>query len=600
MLLTRCHSAPAIRAHLLTGAVLLGVVPQPVVAQQQVDELLSDLGKAHQEQDHSRIQAIYAELAQVQPDNPEFQRGLGLACYLQGDFEAAIEALDRAASLESDLPGVRLYLGISYYRTNRFPEALAELDQAPELHANDPTARYWQGATYRALGRLTEAISALQAARLAASTNLDVLEMLTRSYSESAAELFGQLLTAAATSPPARLLKAEELAMDGADDAALKELDAALGEAPHLIGLHRMKGQVLWSREEYEKGADEFKLELENDPFSVESHVRLGAFFLDSGDPSAALRHLRLAQRYGPEDERVGAFLDRALRAGGIAKNSPGDAGGSQPVSGASLQAARDQFRRGEANQAALLLEQLLEGRPEAIEARRLLSRCQLAEGRIEQAVEQFHHILVRIPDDPETLYLLGKSYERLASNTAEELFELNPRSSGIRLLRGEAFERGPLYDFEKALAEFRTAKELNRSDPGVHHAIGRVLFKMKRLDEAIPHLEAALALNRGHGLANYLLGKIRLLQGDRHEAIESLRAAVEARPGLADAQRDLARALVLDGQHDEGIRIYQNLLETDAADPSLHALLAAAYRRAGRMQEAKAEAEKARQLAAE
>lgn len=600
MFLKRCESAPAICTLIVASAALLGVASPGAVAQQSIDQLLAELGTAQRDQDHARLRALYGELAQLQPGNPEFQRGLGLASYLEGDFEAAIEALERAASLESDLPGVRLYLGVSYYRTNRFPEALAELDQAPELDANDPMARYWQGATYRALGRLAEAISALQTARAAAGSNLAVLEMLTRTYSESAEEWFGQLLTVAAASPPARLLKAEELAMDGAEDAALKELDAALGEAPRLIGLHRVKGQVLWSREEYEEGADEFSLELENDPFSVESHVRLGAFLLDSGDPSAAFEHLRFAQRYGPEDERVGELFDQAIRAGGNATNPIGDAEGSQPVSEASLQAALDLYQRGEASQAALLLEQLLEGRPESIEARRLLARSLLAEGRIERAVAQLRQILTSIQDDPETLYLLGRSYERLASNTAEQLFELDPRSSGIRLLRGEAFERGPLYDFERALAEFRAAKELNRSDPGIHHAIGRALFKMKRFNEAIPHLEAALTLNRGHGLANYLLGKIRLLQGDRHEAIDSLRAAVEARPDLADAQRDLARALVLEGHHDEGIRIYRDLLKTDAADAGLHALLAAAYRRAGRMQEAKAEAEKARELGAE
>ena len=600
MLLKRCPSAPAVCALLLAGAVLHGLSTRGVAAQEGTAELLSELSDAQQEQDHARLRALYAQLAQLQPGNPEFQRGLGLSSYLQGDFEGAIEALERVASLESDLPGARLYLGISYYRTNRFAEALAELEQSPELVGNEPMARYWQGATLRALGRLAEAISALEAARAGAGTNPDVLEMLTRSYSQQSAEYFRRLLNVAATSPPARLLRAEELAMDGAEDAALNELDVALDEAPGLVGLHGMKGQVLWSREEYEKGADEFRRELENDPISVESHVRLGAYFLDSGDSASALGHLRLAERFGPQDERVGELLDQALRAGG-AENSPlGTADGSPTASRVSLQAARDHYRRGEAGEAALLLKQLLDGRPESIEARKLLARCQLVEGRIEQAAEQLQQILARVQDDPETLYLLGKSYEKLASNTAERLFELNPRSSRIRMLRGEAFERGPLYEFEKALAEFRAAKELGSADSGVHHAIGRVLFKMKRFDEAVPHLEAALALNRGHGIANYLLGRIKLLNGDRVGAIQSLSAAVEARPGMADAQRDLARALVLEGRHDEGIQIYRSLLETNPADTSLHALLAATYRRAGRLEEAKAQAEKARLAGAE
>ncbi len=589
--------APVICALCLAAAASLIAAPLDPVQQQRLTKLFAELGEAEQNQDHPRLRTLYSEIATLQPGSPEVQRGLGLACYLQGEFEAAIAALERAASLQSELAGVRLYLGISYYRTNRFSAALVELERAPELRADDPMARYWQGAAYRALGRLSSAIAALEIARAKADANQDVHQLLTRSYAEYSAEWFRQLLSVAAASPAARLLKAEELARDGVQHAALQELDIALEAAPRLIGLHRMKGQVLWSQEEYEQGIEEFKLELENDPFSVEANLRLGAFFLDGGNPSAALQHLRLARRYGPVDGRVGELLDRALRAAGNAHSPVGSAGGSSLVANPSLEDARDAYRSGDAHRAALLVERLTGEQSESMEARRLLIRCYLAAGDIRKAVEQLHKILETMQDDPETLYLLGKGYERLASQAAERLFELNPSSSSIRLLRGESFERGPRYEFEKALAEFREAAALSPADPGVQHAIGRVLFKMKRFDEAVPHLQRALGQNRGHAMAHYLLGKIRLLLGDRPGAIESLLAAVEARTGLTDAQRDLARAMVLEGRYDEGIKIYETLVERNMADSSLHALLAVAYRMAGRMQDAKAHAEKARTL---
>ena len=578
----------------IAGATLLGAA-QADPAQQRLDELLAEAGRAQQEQDHARLRTIYAEIAALQPANPEVQRGLGLACYLQGDFDTAIQAFERAASLQPDLAGVRLYLGISYYRKNRFSEALSELEQAPELLEDDPTARYWQGAAYRALGRLSEAIRALEAARAKTGTNLEVLELLARAYAEHSSVWFRRLMSVAGESPSARLLKAEELVMDGAEHAALKELDAALDENPRLGGLHRLKGQILWSREEYENGAEEYRLELENDPFSVEAHIRLGAYLLDVGDPSAALGHLRLAQRNGPAHDRVGELLDEALRAGGTEPTSQSSSRGPAPVTNPTLEDGRDAYGRGEASQAAQLLEAVLTERPGSTAARRILARCYLAEGRMEPAATQLQEILASTEDDPEALLLMGRIYESLAAQTIEQLFELSPDSPGVRLLRGESFERGPRYEFERALAEFRKARDLTPADPAAHHALGRVLFKMKRFDEAIPHLEATLGINREHGMANYLLGKIRLLQGDRPGAIESLGVAVKARPGLADAQRDLARALVLEGRYDEGIQLYNALLDADATDTSLHALLAAAYRRAGRMQEAKLHAEKAR-----
>lgn len=599
MLLIRWRCAPALLLLLFAATVAVAVTAQAHAADPRLDGLLAELEEAQREQDQERLRSIYAKLAELQPRNPEFQRGLGLICYLQGDFPGATAALERAVSLNPGMPGVRLYLGISYYRTNRFAEALASLARAPELESDDPTALYWQGATYRALGRLAEAISSLEAAHSADRNNLDILQLLVRSQSEHAAECLRQLLAVAAASPPGRLLRAEELAMDGVGDAALRELDTALAEDPGLAGLRRAKGELLWSREQYEAGAEQFRLELENDPYSVESHVRLGRFFLDLDNSAAALGHLEQAQRFGPSDGRVGELLEEALAAEGTVRNPRVQTGDSRPVSGAGLPAAREAYRRGDPEHAAVLLERLLELRPESVAARRLLVRCRLAVGSIGQAVTELRQILKSEEDDPEALYLLGRSFERLASDNVQKLFDANPRSGAVRLLRGESFERGPRYEFERALVEFRAASKLDPEDPGVHHAIGRILFKLKRFDEAIPHLEAALGLNRGHAMASYLLGRIRLLQGDRGAAIKLLRVAVDARPDLSDARRDLARALVLEGHHEEGIRIYRGLVEEGPPDASLHALLATAYRRAGRIQEAKAEAARARQIGA-
>ncbi len=589
----------AVCALVLLPTASLDAQPANPASQDRLESLYSELTRVSQSQDHGRLRAIYTEIAALQPASAEARRGLGLACYLQGDFAAAVPALEEAASLQPDLEGVRLYLGISYYRINRFPAALAELEQAPELRANDSMARYWQGATYRALGQLSEAVAALEAARERAPDNPDVLQLLIRAYSEHSSEWFGQLLSSAASSPSGRLLKAEELAMDGVFEAALREADGALEEDPGLSGLHRVKGEAHWTREEYALAAAAFRLELGTNPCSGEAHLRLGAFLLDAGDPSGASRHLRAANRYSPRDKRVLELLGRIPGDSASAGRPPAGTDHAAAPIGPGLDAARDAYRSGDAEQASQLLDDLFRDRPELLEGRRLLAKCRLEMADIEEAVALYRNLLAQIPGDPEALYGLGRSYERLASRTADRLFDVNPSSPGVRLLRGESFERGPQYQFDKALAEFREAEALSPSDPSVSHAIGRVLFKMKRFDDAVPHLEGVLAANRSHGMANYLLGKIRLLQGDRVLAIELLRTAVAARPGLVDARRDLARALVLEGSLDEGIAIYEALLEGHPSDSSLHALLAGAYRRAGRLEEAKAQAEKASATAA-
>ncbi len=580
---------------------LLLAVASLAAAQADVDDrqrlaiLQSELRQARQAQDQGRLREVYSEIATLQPRSAEAHRGLGLACYLEGDFEAALSALEKARSLQPDLAGVRLYLGICYYRLNRFAAAQSELELSPELRAGDGTASFWLGASYRALGRLSESIRALESALGRGPSEADVLRLLTRAYSERAAEWFSELLAGAADSAPAGLLRAEELAMDGVLDAALREADAALASMPGLSGPHRLKGEILWQRGERELAVREFRRELLSNPCSAEAHLRIGIQLRAAGQHAEAELHLRNARRYaqtGPGPERP-----RGARPNSGSPARPGPGSSRQPSSsGSALAAARRAFQRGEAELALGLLDRALAQRPESVAERSLLATCSLAMGDAGRAVEQLREVLSRQASDPAAIYGLGRAHELLAAQAADRLLELDPRSPGVRLLRGEALERGPRYDFEGALAEYRAAESLVPDDPGVQQAMGRVLFKMQRLEDAIPHLEAVLAGNAAHGMANYLLGRILLLQGERGRAIELLAEAVRARPELLDARRDLARALVRDGRLEDGIAVYEALLEESTSDPGLHALLAAAYRRAGRVAEAKEQAERARE----
>ena len=133
-------------------------------------------------------------------------------------------------------------------------------------------------------------------------------------------------------------------------------------------------------------------------------------------------------------------------------------------------------------------------------------------------------------------------------------MFELFPDSYRVRLLRGEAFEKANRHDYEKALEEYRTALKLNPDVAGVQFAVGRILWKMNRFEEAVPYLQRELARNANHGLANFYLGNTFLRQGDAEKALSHLDAAIKAQPAFGEAYRSLGRALVALGRHDEAI----------------------------------------------
>ena len=564
----------------------------------RIEQLQAEVASAQQARDPARLAQAFGELARLRPEDPTLHRGQGIASYLSGNYAKAVEPLRRAAELDPALDGARLYLGMSLYRLNGFEDALRQLDASPELARGQPVALYWKGASHRALGQLEPAILALEAARSGGEPNADLLQLLTRSYSERSTQLLRKLLSEQPDSAASKLLRAEELAMDGVDDAALRELDEALAQAPGVPGVHKAKGEILRAMGEHGAASEQFAMELEVHPVSPEASLGLAAHRLDQGDPEAALRLLDKVVRFRPDDHRVArltALARRALPAGSrfaVAKPE------SPPIVN-SFAAAVGAYSVGWTSAAASWLESALHENGGAVAPRWLLAKCHLAEGDEAGAVGQLIAILQSQPGDAEALLLAGKAYERLASETAEALFALNPNSASVRVLRGEAFERAPLHEFESALGEFQQAISLQPGDPATHFAAGRVLFKMKRFEEAAIHLEKSLALNRRHGMANYLLGRIHLANRRTDDAIGHLEAAVEARPSLADARRDLARAMVQAGRSEEAVELYRNLLRTSPGDSSLHALIAVAYRREGRMDEARRHAQEAQALAA-
>jgi tetratricopeptide (TPR) repeat protein len=202
-------------------------------------------------------------------------------------------------------------------------------------------------------------------------------------------------------------------------------------------------------------------------------------------------------------------------------------------------------------------------------------------------------------PNDPEGCYLLGRAYSAQAEQTLNVLADIDPESYRVRLMRGEAYEKGAVHDFAKALNEYKKALGLEPGLPGLNQAIGRVLWKMRRFEDAVPYLRAEIDNNPSHALANYYLGSSYLFLQNTQQAIDFLRAAVRARPDLLQARRDLGRALAAARNFDDAIACYAQVLEADPDDASVHALMATAYNALGRTEDARRSAQLARDLSA-
>ena len=99
----------------------------------------------------------------------------------------------------------------------------------------------------------------------------------------------------------------------------------------------------------------------------------------------------------------------------------------------------------------------------------------------------------------PETAYrtaydLLAQRSPEAALEVLEPALEQDPRNTGLRSLRAWAFMmRAQLH---KAEAELRGLVEDTPDDLWSRHALGRVLERQSRLQEALPHLRLAAVMS--------------------------------------------------------------------------------------------------------
>jgi tetratricopeptide (TPR) repeat protein len=158
---------------------------------------------------------VFAQLLRTHGDSAELSVLLGQAHAQQGDFAAAIEALQRALQLRPDVPEASSTLGLIYLRQGRFPEAETALRAELKGHPSD----------------------------LVAQQNLaSVLDLQQRS--EEAVVLLRAVVQAKPELSDARYLLGKILLAQGAAAEAVEQLQTAAGIAPRDANIHYQLGKA--------------------------------------------------------------------------------------------------------------------------------------------------------------------------------------------------------------------------------------------------------------------------------------------------------------------------------------------------------------------
>jgi predicted O-linked N-acetylglucosamine transferase (SPINDLY family) len=134
-------------------------------------------------------------------------------------------------------------------------------------------------------------------------------------------------------------------------------------------------------------------------------------------------------------------------------------------------------------------------------------------QGKLEQAVVCFHHVLRLNPDDAETLSNLGDA------------------------LCGQG-------RFDEAVACCRRAVELKPRLAVAHNNLGNAVQRQGKLGEAVACYRIALELKPDFAWAHNNLGNVLKYQGKLDEAVACYHRALELRPDFAEARSNLLYTL--------------------------------------------------------
>jgi tetratricopeptide (TPR) repeat protein len=246
-------------------------------------------------------------------------------------------------------------------------------------------------------------------------------------------------------------------------------------------------------------------------------------------------------------------------------------------------------YEMGEYAGARRHLETALRANPKDDNAELFLANDLIKLNEWDSAAGHLRQLAQRQPNNQEIWYLLGKVHMKLSEQALSKLNEIDPNSVWVHEISGEVMES--MKNFDGALIEYKKAVEIAPQHPGFHYSLGNAYWSLQSWDAATQQFREELVIDPSNCMAQWKLGNIVLEQHlDSGEALGDVEKALAICPNLVQARVDRARALLKLERNEEAMKDLLTAVQINPEEPSIHFLLAQAYRALGRTKEAQME----------
>ncbi len=177
----------------------------------------------------------------------------------------------------------------------------------------------------------------------------------------------------------------------------------------------------------------------------------------------------------------------------------------------------------------------------------------------VSEAITALRLLLLREPDNPEYLLMLGNSVLESATEFSKAVdyfrryVELRPEDALGHMMLG--YGHYVNREYEQAAAELRRTLEIQPDFLEAEYYLAMIDYHGNRDEAAVQRLTTLLARRPEHDKAHTALGKIFLRQRRFSEAVEHLQRAVALNGGSSDLHFNLSRAFTQLGDREEAER---------------------------------------------
>jgi predicted Zn-dependent protease len=259
------------------------------------------------------------------------------------------------------------------------------------------------------------------------------------------------------------------------------------------------------------------------------------------------------------------------------------------------LKESTQALNRGDYEKASNLAAAHLRQSPGDPAVRLILARAQISQGQLDKAFENLRKTLASDPKNIDALFYLSVVAKELSKQENQRLFSLAPDSDRSHQILGEAALEAAKPD--EAQEEFEKALKIRPDSPAVLVHLAELKRSQFKFDEAISYYLQAERLDPGAFEVAYGLGTCYVSKREFPRAIETLQKAAALAPNSAAGRFALGNALFQDGQFDAAIPELNASLKIDPGTNQAYSLLARAYSKLGRSEEAQAVLQKLKQL---